>query len=69
LAGQLIANFAGELSTAAFTDDYRMNLQRIIEARVSGREIDLPRAPDPEASGVVDLVAALRASLAARQAA
>ena len=46
-----------------------MNLQRIIEARVSGEEIDLPQAPEPEASGVIDLVAALRASLAARQAA
>ena len=36
---------------------------------VSGEEIDLPQAPEPEASGVIDLVAALRASLAARQAA
>lgn len=69
LAEQLVANFAGELSTAAFADDYRLNLQKIVEARVSGAEIDLPRAPEPEESGVVDLVAALRASLAARQAA
>jgi DNA end-binding protein Ku len=69
LAEQLVANFAGELSAADFTDDYRVNLQRIIEARVSGQEIDLPQAPEPEASGVIDLVAALRASLAARQAA
>ncbi|HEU4453885.1 MAG TPA: Ku protein [Longimicrobium sp.] len=69
LAEQLVANFAGELSAAEFTDDYRVNLQRIIEARVSGEEIDLPQAPEPEASGVIDLVAALRASLAARQAA
>jgi non-homologous end joining protein Ku len=36
---------------------------------VSGQEIDLPQAAEPEASGVIDLVAALRASLAARQAA
>lgn len=69
LAKQLIAGLTGELSATAFTDDYRVNLQRIIEARVSGEEIDLPGAPEPEASGVVDLVAALRASLAARQAA
>jgi DNA end-binding protein Ku len=69
LAGELIAGLAGEMGTAAFADEYRVNLQRIIEARVSGAEIDLPRAPEPEASGVVDLVAALRASLAARQAA
>ena len=53
----------------SFTDDYRLNLQRIIEARVSGEEIALPQAPEPEASGVIDLVATLRASLAARQAA
>lgn len=69
LAEQLVANFAGELGAADFTDDYRVNLHRIIEARVSGEEIALPQAPEPEASGVIDLVAALRASLAARQAA
>lgn len=46
-----------------------MNLQRIIEARVSGEEIALPEAPEPEAGGAIDLVATLRASLAARQAA
>ena len=69
LASELIAGYAGQLSTASFTDEYRANLQRIIEARVSGAEIDLPPAPEPQASGVVDLVAALRASVAARQAA
>jgi DNA end-binding protein Ku len=70
LAEQLIAGLAGDLESAGFTDEYRANLQQIIEARASGQpDIVFAEAPAREATGVVDLASMLRASLAARAAA
>jgi DNA end-binding protein Ku len=69
LAEQLVAGFDGALAGEEWTDEYRANLERIIEARVRGEEVEFTAAPSREATDVIDLVAVLRASLAARKAA
>jgi DNA end-binding protein Ku len=47
-----------------FKDEYKKALERIVEAKVEGRE-DLVAAPEPQAeTAVVDLMSALKASVA-----
>lgn len=59
----------GQLSTAfepgKYTDDYRTALLEAIEAKVSGEGIDVVTAPATETGKVIDLMAALQASLEA----
>ena len=63
LARQLIAGLAGEWVPEEFENEYRRDLARMLEAKVAGQEITRPE-PLPEAP-VVDLMEALRASVAA----
>ena len=52
----------------SYTDDYREALQQVIDAKVEGREvIETPQA-EPTSGTVVDLMAALRASVEAAKA-
>jgi DNA end-binding protein Ku len=69
LAEQLVAGFGGTFAGDGWTDEYRANLERIIEGRLRGEEVEFTAPPAREASDVIDLVAILRASVAARQAA
>jgi DNA end-binding protein Ku len=64
MAKSLVASMAGDFDADAFTDEYRAALQAVIDAKVEGREI--VEAGEPASSGggeVVDLMAALRASV------
>lgn len=63
LARQLIAGLAGEWVPADFENEYRRDLARMLEAKIAGQEIARPE-PVAEAP-VVDLMEALRASVAA----
>jgi DNA end-binding protein Ku len=66
MAKSLVASMAGDFDASAFTDEYRAALQAVIDAKVEGREI--VEAGEPATSGggeVVDLMAALRASVEA----
>lgn len=66
MAKSLVASMAGDFDASAFTDEYRAALQAVIDAKVEGREI--VEASEPATSGggeVVDLMAALRASVEA----
>ena len=64
LARQLIAGLAGEFEPAeSLQSDYRRDLRAMLEAKLEGREIAVPE-PAEEAP-TVDLMAALKASVAA----
>jgi DNA end-binding protein Ku len=62
LAQQVVEMFSGDLNIADYKDEYKEELRRIIDAKVSGEEVvAAPVAEQP--SNVVDLMAALRKSL------
>jgi DNA end-binding protein Ku len=63
MARQLIENLTAEWDPEEFTDEYREALLRIVEAKISGEEIEVVEA-EPTAK-VVDLMEALKASVAA----
>ena len=61
LAKQVIETFDGELNLKDYKDEYTEGLRRVIEAKVSGREVVAPEVQEP--AKVVDLMDALRRSL------
>ncbi len=64
MAENLVGMMAMEFDPSEFKDDYKKALEKIVEAKVEGRE-DLIEAPEPEAeTAVVDLMSALKASVA-----
>jgi DNA end-binding protein Ku len=63
MAKTLIDSLTGEWHPEEFRDDYREALLRIVEAKINGEEIEVVEA-EPTAK-VVDLMAALKASVAA----
>lgn len=66
MAQSLIDSMSGDFDPAAYQDDYRAALQQVIDAKVEGREVIDAPAPDTAPAGnVVDLMAALRASVEA----
>jgi DNA end-binding protein Ku len=68
MAESLVASMAGDFDPDVYTDDYREALQQVIEAKIEGREvIETPQA-EPTSGTVVDLMAALRASVEAAKA-
>jgi DNA end-binding protein Ku len=67
MAEQLVGAMTGSFDPAEYHDEYREALMQVIEAKVEGREtVELA---EPEAGGqLVDLMAALEASVAAARA-
>jgi len=63
MARTLIDNLTSDWSPEGFTDEYREGLLKIVEAKISGEEIEIV-PPEPTAK-VVDLMEALKASVAA----
>ena len=63
LAKQIIASLAGTFDPTELRSEYRESLRELLEAKLAGQEIETPEpsAPTP----VVDLMEALRASVAA----
>jgi DNA end-binding protein Ku len=68
MAGSLIDTMSGEFDPSRFTDSYREALQAVIDAKVAGHEVVQPEQAQPTAGTVVDLMAALRASVEAAKA-
>jgi len=66
MAEQLVSAMTGDFDPTAYKDEYREALMKVIEAKVEGREVAAP-APEP-ASNLVDLMAALEASVNAAKA-
>jgi DNA end-binding protein Ku len=68
MAEQLIGTMTGEFDPSTYQDEYRTALMQIIESKVEGREVvAAPAAQEP--SNLVDLMAALEASVKAARAA
>jgi len=67
MASSLVDSLSGDFDPSDFTDQYRAALESVVEAKIEGRDlIPAPESGDSETSGtVVDLVAALQASIAA----
>jgi DNA end-binding protein Ku len=64
MAAQLIEAMTGEFDPAAYHDEYREALMQVIESKVEGRETVEVEAP-AEPTKLVDLMAALQASVTA----
>jgi DNA end-binding protein Ku len=65
MAESLIESMAGEFDPDLYHDEYREALEKVIEAKIEGREVVEQPVQEEEAGSVVDLMAALRASVAA----
>ena len=63
LAKQIIASLAAPFDPTELRSEYRAQLREVLEAKLAGHEIELPE-PETE-TPVVDLMEALRASVAA----
>ncbi len=68
MAEQLIGAMTGEFDPGAYHDAYREALMKVLEAKIEGRET-VAAAPVEEESKLIDLMAALEASVAAAKAA
>jgi DNA end-binding protein Ku len=65
MASSLIETLSGDFAPTEYADDYREALEKLIEAKVEGREVVAPSTGSGDDAPVVDLMAALRASVAA----
>jgi len=63
LAKQIIASLAAPFDPAELRSEYRESLRELLEAKLAGQELEAPAEPAP--TPVVDLMEALRASVAA----
>jgi DNA end-binding protein Ku len=68
MAKQLVSAMTGEFEPEKYRDEYRDALMQIIEQKVEGREVVAPE-PVEETGKLVDLMAALEASVNAAKAA
>ncbi len=63
MAGSLIETLAGDFDPTQYKDGYREALQAVIDAKIAGREVVSPSEPEETGGAVLDLMAALRASV------
>ena len=68
MAKQLVSAMTGEFEPEKYTDEYRDALMKVIEAKVEGHEVTEPEEVE-ETGNLVDLMAALEASVKASKAA
>ena len=65
MAGSLIDSLTAEFDPSQYNDEYREALEAVIAAKVEGQEVVQPAAEQPQGGAVLDLMAALRASVEA----
>jgi len=68
LAQRLIEEFAAEWEPEKYTDDYRQNIMKVVEAKRERTTPDLEPEMDPQSAKVVDLMERLRKSLGTKRA-
>ena len=71
MATSLIETMSTDFDPTRFSDDYRAALQQVVDAKLEGGDVVSPPEPEAEDGGggqVLDLVAALRASVEAAKA-
>lgn len=67
LARQLVESLAGEFEPQKYHDEYRARLKALLDAKLEGREV--AAAPAAQMAPVIDMMEALKKSLAARESA
>jgi len=65
MAKMLIDQLSTPFDPMKYTDDYRIALQEAIQRKISGEGADIVTAPEVARTNVIDLMAALQASLEA----
>jgi DNA end-binding protein Ku len=65
LARQIIDSLSGPFDPQELRSEYRESLRELLEAKLAGKEWEMPAEPEP--TPVIDLMAALRASVAAAE--
>ena len=63
MAESLVESMAGDFEPEQYTDEYREALQQVIDAKIEGRDVVETAPEKPDTGQVVDLMAALRASV------
>lgn len=66
LAQQLVLSLAADFEPQKYRDDYQERLQELIQAKLQGKQVTA--APQPQLAPVIDLMEALKKSLAEREA-
>jgi DNA end-binding protein Ku len=65
MAQSLIESMSADFDPGQYHDEYREALEQVIEAKIEGREVVEQPVQEEDTGSVVDLMAALRASVAA----
>jgi DNA end-binding protein Ku len=68
MAKMLIEQLSAKFEPEKYTDDYRVALTEAIQQKITGKGIDIVSSPAAERTNVIDLMAALQASLEATKA-
>jgi DNA end-binding protein Ku len=68
MAQQLIDAFAADWDPERYTDDYRHNIMKVVEAKQARAKPELTEEADPQSAQVVDLMERLRKSLGTKRA-
>jgi DNA end-binding protein Ku len=63
MAKSLVNNLAAEWDPSKYTDEYRENLMKVIQAKVKGKRVELKPEVESREANVVDLMERLRRSL------
>lgn len=63
MAKQLIASLSADFDPSQYADQYRENLEKIIQSKLKGKKIDLEEPAEPKPTGVIDLMERLKQSL------
>ena len=64
MAEQLVATLAAEFAPEKYSNTYKDNLMKIINAKMKGKKITVEEPAEPEATNVLDLMSRLQESLA-----
>lgn len=68
MAQRLIEQFAADWDPEKYTDDYRTNIMKVVEAKRARTKPDLEPESDPQSAQVIDLMERLRKSLGTKRA-
>jgi len=63
MATTLVEQLSEKFDASKYTDEYRLALTELIEQKIAGESIDIVNAPTVAKSNVIDLMAALQASI------
>ncbi|WEK56246.1 MAG: Ku protein [Candidatus Cohnella colombiensis] len=68
MAKMLVEQLSAPFDASKYTDDYRTALQQLVQDKITGKSPDIINAPTAERTNVIDLMAALQASIEATKA-